>query len=272
MEIDRRFLFSGDATGVAAHFHRLDDLDKLDHVIPTLGSSAIPPTGGRSHHQLSNQKFFADRPRRRLLVSADHAEALAIGHCEDEANFKSEIHAFVRSLSILEQLHLDLVEVHQVTTRNWYASSSHTETKGEIKGLRLGNVKVHVELDDAPFSKCSTKQELREFYASQSEDYRRENSHRFHTPPGAAEITERNGRCFGSLVKKIELDGPEDEKRKIHVDGYSIKWDGFGRIFLGEVIASDKDRRVSMIRLKMGSSAAGTATIGGGQTNGSTVP
>ncbi len=74
------------------------------------------------------------------------------------------------------------------------------------------------------------------------------------------------------MVKKINLDGPQAELEKIHIDGYSIKWDGFGKIFLGEVIVSAEDRKIDMIRLKMGSDAGGSGISGGGHTNSVGVP
>lgn len=273
MEIDKRFVFSGHAIGAAAHFHRLDDLDKLDHVIPTLGSGAIPPVGGRSHHKVTNQVFVVEQPRKRTLLSADHAEATAHGRQIDDNHYATEIHALVRGLSILEKFHLALAEFRQKSTYDVETRQSNILTSEcKLEGLRLGNVTVKVELDEEPFAVCGTRQVLREHYAKQSDAYRREHGWRFHTQAGENSVADYNGRYFGTLVKKIELDGPEDELKNMTVDGYSIKWNGFGRIFLGEVVISDKDRYVTIARLKMGSDAAGLASIAGGQTNSTTVP
>jgi hypothetical protein len=274
MEIDRRFVFSGHAIGAAAHFHRLDDLHNLNHVIPTLGSSAIPAVGGRSHHLVTNQLFTAEKPRKRTLLSAQHSETTAVGRKIDDTHFETELGVVVRSVDVLEKLHADLVEFHQTSTREWNDPHSRILTSGsKLQGLRLGNVIVNVELEEEPFSTCGTKEELNEFYGAQSEAYRRENSWRFHTPPEATSITDHKGRFYCTLLKKEpQLSGPPEEVSKMKVDCYSIKWDGFGRIFLGEVIISDKERRVTMIRLTMGSDAAGSATIVDAQTNSSTVP
>lgn len=272
MQIDRRFAFSGHAIGASAHFHRLDDHKNLSHVIPTLGSSAIPIAGGRSHQVVKNQTFSADEPRKRNLLTAEHAEALAIGRAVDDSNYETEIGAIVRGLHILDGFHVDVVELHQTSTVSENDHHSSVRTSGcKIEGLRLGNVAVHITLDEKPFSTCGTKDELEAFYNRQSEEWRRENCWRFHAEDGAS-LTERNGRFFGSLVKDIVFKGPADEVKNMERDGYSIHWHGFGRIFLGEVIISEKDRRVTMIRLKMGSDAAGFGSIGDGQTNSGLVP
>jgi hypothetical protein len=70
-------------------------------------------------------------------------------------------------------------------------------------------------------------------------------------------------------VQGIQLSGPEDQQQAISVTGNTIYWKGFGRIILGEVHVKDNDRRVSLVRLAMGSDARGDSTAGGGQSNGS---
>ncbi len=273
MEIDKRFVFSGHAIGAAAHFHRIDDVHDLDHNIPALGSSAIPSVGGHARHRVANFCYTASHPRRITLLSAQKVETHARGKCLPHMQFETAISAVVHSLSVVEKLHVDLVEMHQSSTRGFDDRESSIKTRGsKIQGLRLGNVLVTVELDEEPFATCGTKKELNAFYAKQSDAYRHENCVRFHTPDGATSLKEYNGRYYGSVVKKINLDGPQAELEKIHIDGYSIKWDGFGKIFLGEVIVSAEDRKIDMIRLKMGSDAGGSGISGGGHTNSVGVP
>jgi hypothetical protein len=274
MEIDKRFAFSGHAIGVAAHFHRIDDVHDLDHNIPALGSSAIPIVGGHSRHRVANFCYTASHPRHITLLSAQKVETHARGKCLPNKQFETEIGAVVHSVSFVEKLHVDLVEMHQSSTRGWDGPESSIKTSGsKIQGMRLGKVVVNVELDEEPFATCGTKKELNAFYAKQSDAYRSENCGRFHTPPGATSLTEVNGRYYGSVVKKISVaDGPAEEVKNIHIDCYSIKWDGFGTIFLGEVVVSADNRKITMIRLKMGSDAGGGGSSGDGQTNSHTFP
>jgi len=275
MEIDKRFVFSGHAIGAAAHFHRIDDVHDLDHNIPALGSSAIPIVGGHSRHRVANFCYTASHPRRITLLSAQRVETSARGKCLPNHQFLTEIGAVVRSLSVVEKLHVDLVEMHQsslATEKDGTSTSSITTSGSKIEGLRLGNVEVNVELDEEPFATCGTKKELDAFYARQDDAYRKANCGRFHSEPGAKAITEHNGKYYSSLVKKVTLKGPAAEVQNIHVEEYSIKWDGFGKIFLGEVIVSDLDRKVTMIRLKMGSDAGGGGSVGDGHQNGATAP
>jgi hypothetical protein len=272
MKIDERFAFSGHAIGVAAHFHRIDDVHDLDHNIPTLGSSAIPIVGGHSRHRVANFCYTASHPRHITLLSAQKVETHARGNCLPNKQFETEIHAVVHSVRFVDKLHVDLVEMHQRSLATEGAGSSITTRGSKIEGLRLGNVEVNVELDEEPFATSGTKKELDAFYMRQDDAYRKANCGRFHTEPGAKSITAHKGKFYSSLVKKISLKGPAADLQTMHVEEYSIKWDGFGKIFLGEVIISDQDRRITMIRLKMGSTAGGSGTTGDGHSNGVTMP
>lgn len=206
-----------------------------------------------------------------MLLSVGQVETLASGKEVSKGKYATEIGATINRLSVLEKLHAELIVMRQTSTRDEDAPESSIKTGGcKIEGLRLGDVRVTVELDEEPFSSCGTKKELDAFYAAQSADWRRENSWRFFTDPDARSITEYHGRFFCTLVKNIELSGTDGGK--IEKEGYTIKWDGFGRIFLGELILSDHDRKITMVRLNMGSNAGGKGSSGGGESNSGTVP
>ena len=263
MEIDERFIFSGHAIGAAAHFHTLDDLENLDPAIPTLGSSVLAPVGGLSHHEVNNFSYVVNEPRRRTLLSAQHAKTSARGR-ERPDQYETEIEVIVRGVSVLEKLHVDVVELKQrATSAKGAPTSLISTTVARVEGLRLGNVTAEVQFDLEPFETCCSKQELVDFLGSRDQAYHNAHGWRF---------KHSNGRIFGTLLRSVELSGPAEELREITVKEHMIHWRGFGRIFLGEVIMREEDRQVSLIRLKMGSDGTGLATIGSGQTNGGTAP
>ena len=66
------------------------------------------------------------------------------------------------------------------------------------------------------------------------------------------------------------LAGLEKDQQDLSVAGNVIVWKGFGRIILGEIHVKGHERRVTMVRLAMGSDAGGTGTAGDGQSNGGT--
>jgi hypothetical protein len=265
-----RYTFSGHAVGAAAQFHRLDELDNLNHVVRTLGASVLPATGGLSQVHVPEYSYDVSEPRKRTLLSVRRIETTAAGR-DLGSRYETEVEADIESLAVVEKLYIDRVRLHFLSVRDATSEDSEpvvTTNGSRIEGLRLGSVQVNVVLDDEPLLYCGTKNQLTCFYRKQTPQYRRAHSWRFGTDPDAAEIAEHKGHCKWSLVREIALSGPEDEKRLISVDGYTIVWKGFGRIVLGEIMVKEQERRLTMVRLAMGSDAGGSGSVGDGQSNG----
>src|SRR5580658_5559675 len=264
----QRYLYSGHTVGAAAHFHRLDDLENLNHAVPTLGHSVLPVTGGLSTGHASHYCFAVDEPRHRTLLSVRRIDSLASGK-EFADRYETEIDAEIESIRVVDKLHIDAVKLHMLSTLQKGQTEPVVSTKGNrIEGMRLGRVAVTVTLDDEPLCACGSKNQLAEFYKRQSEDYRRDQSWRFQTSEGNGELADPCGHYVCSLVRDIQLDGPEDEMQAISVEGYTIRWKGFGRLILGEVVVKGTNRQLTLVRLAMGSDAGGTGSVGCGQSNG----
>jgi hypothetical protein len=255
MSDDRsRFVFSGHAIGAAAQFHKLDRKRHLNHVIPALGPSVLPPTGGVSKSQVSDFQFEVSYPRRRSLLTVHRIETMAAGR-SDGNKLETETEARIESISIVDKLHIDLVQVHVLATREGLRGAPKASTRGnKIEGFHLGNVTAIITLDNEALAHCGTAAELTAFHKERG------------TP-----IEAPDGVCTFSLVRDIRLRGPEKERRLIHVEGNAIHWENFGWIFLAEVIVRQNDRQVTMVRLQMGSDAGGSGTVGDGQSNGHVI-
>ena len=264
----KQFIFSGHAVGAAAQFHRLDDLENLDHVVPTLGASVLPVSGGLSKGHASHYCYAVDKPRKRTLVSVGRIDTMAAGRTFSD-RWETEVEAEIEKVDVVEKLHVGFVKLHLLAVRDADSEEARISTKGSrIEGLELGKVAVKVELDEEPIECCGSRDRLAAFYAGKDDAYRAANAFRFATDPAAPVLAERKGRSTFSLVRKIELSGKQDPEQPITVDGYTIIWKGFGRIVLGEVSVKGNDRRITMMRLAMGSDAGGSGSIGDGGSNG----
>jgi hypothetical protein len=268
--MSKHYIFSGHALGVAAQFHRLDEAHNLNHVVPTLGASVLAPTGGFSRSRVIHYAYTVDQPRKRTLLSVRKIKTAVSGR--DLGNrFETEVEADIEALHLVEKLHIGTIRLHFLSARPAEPENAVpvvTTTGSRIEGVQLGNVKAVVVLDEEPLLSCGTAEQLGEFYNKQTDDYRKANDWRFAldpAPDGAA------GSCRQhkfSLVREIHLSGPERDKQSVSVDGYTIHWKGFGKIILGEVHVKGNDRRITMVRLAMGSDAGGPGTAGGAQSNG----
>lgn len=266
----KHYRFSGHALGVAALFNQLDEEENLNHVIPTLGSSVLAPTGGYAQASAKDYAYIVEKPRKRTLLSVRKVETAAHGR-DFGKRFETEVEADIENLAVVEKLNIGYIRLHFLSTFDSEAKSKTpvVTTKGSrIEGLQLGKVKATVVLDEEPLLYCGDSEQLAGFYKKQTDDYRKKHGWRFDLdsdPEGRCECCRRHKF---SLVREIQLSGPEPEKQQISVDGYTIHWKGFGRIVLGEVHIKGNDRRIALVRLAMGCDAGGPGTAGGGQSNG----
>lgn len=264
------YVFSGHAIGVAAHIHKLDDVLNLNHLIPTQAAAVLPGTGGLSEGHSANYCFAVDKPRKRTLVSVRQAHSIAAGRCFDD-RWETEVKTEVESVGILEKLDIDSVKLHMVATRYRDSDKMTVEMKGSsIEGLRFGGVTAKIVLDTEPVQYCTSTEALADFYRRQPASWRSANARRFSTYPDAAEVAETKSRIKFSLVREIQLTGTQNADHPVRVleDGYTIKWDGFGRIIVGEMFVKGNDRKITLLRLHMGSDGGGSGSVGDTSSNG----
>jgi hypothetical protein len=81
----------------------------------------------------------------------------------------------------------------------------------------------------------------------------------------------RAGRTiYATIVKSIRWDGKPFPKSEIHDN--MVVLPEFGRVFFGELLISELERRLTMVRMALGSDAGGSASGGEVATNGTWSP
>jgi hypothetical protein len=271
------FIFSGHALGAAAHFHKLDDEPNLNHVIPALAPSVVAATGGLSKNHVANYYYAVDQPRKRTLVSVNRIDTMTSG-TEQDGCWVTEVDAEVEGVRVLEKLDVGYVKLHFVSSRSMDSENCDAKisTKGSrIEGLRMGSMSANIFLDEEPLLFTASKDHLVDYYRGKDPAWRAANARRFSTDPAATEVHQANGRVKFSLVHKIELSGTQDPDHQVHVEEdnpYTIHWDGFGKIIVGEVFVKCCERRVTMLRLYMGSDGGGSGSLADGTSNGQIGP
>jgi hypothetical protein len=244
----RRFMFAGHAIGASARFHRLDDVQNLNHVVPTLGSSVLSSSGGRCESRRPDPfRFEVTAPRQRCLMSVESVDTMAEGSDVDGV-VATEVMAEVVGLEVVEKLRCDLVRMHMLVTRTNGGEPVVTTQGNRIEGLRMGDVKAVVTIDEAPLLNSSDSGAFETFLSSTGRP-----------------LSSTGESVRSTIVSNIELIGSDPD---ITVEGNTIVWHGFGRIILGEIDVKGHDRRLSLVRLEMGSDAGGSGGAGEGHTNG----
>ena len=259
------FKFSASSLGVSALFTQLDGQAGLNHVIPTLAPAVLGPTGGRATGSEKDYAYIVQQPRARTLLSVRPAETVPHGRTGDN-QYETEVEADIQELAVVDKLNIAHLHLHFLSTYDPKNKRSKVSTKGSsIEGVQLGKVTAQVIVDEEPLLFTGNGDQLVEFYNKQSDDYRKKNGWRFKLAEGAVKCCCEHKF---SIVREIILSGPESEKQKISVDGYTIHWKGFGKIVLGEVHVKCNERRLALVRLAMGCDAGGSGTAGGGASNG----
>ncbi|HWR34851.1 MAG TPA: choice-of-anchor P family protein [Clostridia bacterium] len=153
----------------------------------------------------------------------------------------------------------------------------------EFVNLQIAGYPVEVELDLSLFANLDTQDKFKKKYQDDP-DFRKTAQKRFLwddvdgnapewlkqrykwvTPRGA--LPESKGIIPCSLIKSIKCACPD-----VQIYGNVIIVANFGTIFLGEILMKENSRRLTMMRLAMGSPVGGDVTVAGIEGNGTLYP
>jgi hypothetical protein len=125
----------------------LDEVENLNHVVPTLGASVVPETGGVSTQKITDYHFDVTEPRDRCLLAVKRAEVTVAGR-DPQGRFETELEVQLEQLDIVEKLHIDYLRLHLLAVRTSADLPAAVSTSGnQLEGMRLGKVQVKVEFD-----------------------------------------------------------------------------------------------------------------------------
>jgi hypothetical protein len=140
-----------------------------------------------------------------------------------------------------------------------------------ITNLRLDGFPVDVKIDDI-FNKFPTKGSLNKAYNDDA--FFKRYGHRFQKsekeqpkpPAGKRQIPECGGYIVTTIVSEIQTKHP-----KAVVKDNVITLNGFGRIFLGELLITSVSRRLTLVRLNLGSPDKGDIACSEVESNGNVI-
>jgi len=260
--MEKRFVFRGNAVGVAAHIHKPDDL-----IIWVQGASSLPVIGGYSGSNV-DRAAFGD------VLSFDNARTQATGDFSVRENaYKTLADSVVKALNVNGRLTADSLEATFTSTHPVDGSEPSIVPAGtQITNLRLDGYPINVKLDIELFTKYPTRDSLSRAYSTDDAFFNRNGSRFLKSEkapppqPGKRQIPEVNGYIVTSIVSEIQTDHP-----KAVINGNVITLDGFGRIFVGELLITSVSRRLTLLRLALGSPIGGDLACADIETNGSVI-
>jgi hypothetical protein len=269
MELRRRFVFRGNAAAFGGRIVRPEDI-----VFEMPGASSLPISGGRSVAKIPRTQFkdylsFESASTFAEGLFDDLDGAIALSHHrvrEDTLKTSTRVHAEIRKITIGRQ--------HRVTADRLSAELiSHSPTgSGEppialgevaIEGFAIDGFPLKVELERGIFRRYDTHAKLLNA-ADQPEFVKKYGSHLFMNTdfdgwpaPQVGRLVPGRSRIYGTIVKSIEWSDRRNPAAQI--DHHSVVVKDFGRIFFGELFISASARRLTMMRLELGSEDGGAA-------------
>src|SRR5262245_55539635 len=259
--MDKRHVFRGHAIGIVGRINK-----PQDEIIWVQGTSSLPVIGGYARSHVDRSKFGD-------VVSFESVFTRATGdYSQTEKSYKTLANSVVKGLHVNGRLTADALEATLIAT--------HPEKGGEpgivptgthITNLRIDGYPVNVTVDTDFFTKHDTHDSLARAYATDDGFFKQHGKRFLASAPAKPaknkrQIPEMGGYVVCSIVSEVRTDHP-----KISVDGHVLTLKGFGRIFLGELLITSASRRLTLLRLKLGSPVEGELACAEVEDNGGVI-
>jgi hypothetical protein len=282
MELKRRFIFYGNASAFGGRLIR-----PVDIVLENSCASSLTVVGGRSVSRVGPQRFGDE-------VSLESASTFAEGLFDDaklyeELTFQrgyedaltttTRVNAEVLGLSVGLRPRLTAARVRAAGEARSPAGSGETPVwptdDSTIEGLAIDGHRLIVDLDLPLFQRYTTRSKL--LAAADDPEFVREHGDcLFMRSAFEGRTIPPTGRLIGceyihaTIVRTIRWDGPPFPGAQI--DQNLVVVPDFGRIFIGELLITASTKRLTMLRLDLGSPAGGSAAFSEIDINGAWSP
>lgn len=240
-EETNRFLYKAWAVGAAGTFTK-----PHAEFLEAQASCALSIDGGKASARVENFNY-------RDIISFRSAFSQAIGIFDPVAgSFNTFVTATVEGLNIQHVVTADRV-VARLASHHFLdpeREASILTLGSHFENLRVGGQLVHFEPESRVMKDWDTMSKVRKDATECKPFSASKNGGLIRTS------IVRNVACAGGMVVKDN----------------AIRFDEFGTIHLGEIIISDGERRLTMIRIEFGCTTNGNGDIGGVGGNGSGSP
>ena len=279
MDLRRRFIFHGNAAAIGGRLVRPTDV-----MIDSPVSSSLTVVGGRSQSEAGPTRFgewvsFGSASTFAEGVFDDLKQQIEFSYHrveQDTLTMTTRVRASVTELSVDETPKLTIKRVHAAIT------STSPEGSGEpsiaidkettIEGAAIDGFPLVVELALPVFQRCDTRSKLLTA-ADDPEFVRTSGSCLFMTSPvggvpapPAGRLLRGNGTIYGTIVKSITWSAQPFQGATI--DNNVVTVPNFGKIFFGELLITDHSRRLTMVRMELGSPSGGEVAVAEVDSNG----
>lgn len=250
------YAFRGNASGAGGRITEIKD-QSVSRIIPTHAASSLSVTGGRSrsehagyHYSANGMEIFRTGP----IVT--HAETMENAAGDSITSVSAE----ACDIWVYPGFEISYLRSHLVAQSTTVDGMANIRIGDSVlHEIRLGTHVVKIALDLATFNAADSFDEAVKAAAGHRK-----------TAAGAAGVVGSKGVIVSDIVRTIIV--PDDAGDQIQVIDNRIFWKNFGWIIVGEILLSRQYRRLTMIRLELGSPIKGSVGIGETETDGHWLP
>lgn len=264
MELKRRFIFNGSAAAYGGRFVRPDDV-----VLASSGGSALSVAGGRSEWKARDIRLGKSFRVARAETSAtgladDLGAAIRVTHGKlpaEALTATTTVSARVRGVEVGGAPPLERGEPREPLMKVADVSASMTSKSAEpgaessvvvdnasISVVTFDGHRLRVDVDIEPFKRYDTRAKLL----------------------AAKNVIRQHGdqdRIFSTIVRGLAwLGKPFPGAEFINSNGVAVP--SLGRFYFGEILIKASQRRLTMIRMELGSPTGGVGVFIDVDTNG----
>ena len=275
MKFVPRVLTDGRAVALGGYIHRVNDSVIRQNLSMPSASASL---GGSSESNSGPYSFSPNQVDDEVIAFGsaamktwhERADSSNGGGVETEI-----VHATssISRLSVGKRLFLEKANAYLKTVYHaGDAQPTITPVEARLDGLVIDGVRFTVTLGTEPVARYGT---CDQFHHACLHDTSFKETHgnqvlslRAGTPAGPA-----GKACFVySLVDRITWDGNLPEGAEVSEDSHVIVWPDFGTVILGEMLISDFSRRLTMMRLELGSPLQARMAITDVESSGQGLP
>lgn len=280
MDLRRRFIFRGNASAIGGRIVR-----PTDTIIDATAASSLTVAGGRSISRAKATRFGewvsfsgAATAAEGLFDDVKQQIEFTFGRVpEDALTTSTRVNAEVIGLSVGDKPKLTIKLLNaSLSSRSPNGSGEPAIAVGSdtaIEGVSIGGKALIVDLAVPLFQKYDTRSKLL-MAADDPQFVKRSGKNLFMTPAAAGKAAAPAGRLiqgygttYATIVKSIKWAGEPFAGAKI--DQNLVIVPDFGKIFFGELLITDVSRRLTMLRLELGSPIGGALACAEVDSNGS---
>lgn len=263
-----------------AHGHALGGVITfpISQTLDSVAAASLPITGGHGHAKAEAYKL-------QELVSYSGASCEVSGAWNEQgAHHQTEITSIIEGVNINNVVTADRIVGRLLSKHKPDDLEGCIVADGsEFVNLRIGGFPCEIELDTKLFVECDTLGKFKDKHQNDP-DFRNMARKRFlwgdidsdapdwlkqrysWVKPADA-LPESKGIVPVSVIKSVRCMMPG-----LKIYGNVMIVPDFGKIFLGELLLEEGSRRLTMMRLEMGSPLKGTMVMSAADNNGTSFP